>query len=84
MELIDGELNFTVDMFIYRIVYSHKIWVLTALLLFTKLIPVFTLVLEQINKEFNFNADLFIYHIVYSHEIWVLTTSLLFTQLFKH
>ena len=52
LELTDKELNFIVDVLIYRIANSHKIWVVTVLLLFTQLFTaVFTLVLELINKE---------------------------------
>ena len=52
LELTDKELNFIVDVLIYRIANSHKIWVITVLLLFTQLFTaVFTLVLELINKE---------------------------------
>ena len=86
---IDKELNVTANMLIYHIVYLHKIWVVTVLLLFTQLFPaVFNLVplypskLAQIDKELNFTADVLIYHIVYSHNIWVVTMLLLFTLLF--
>ena len=52
LELTDKELNFIVDVLIYRIANSHKIWVVTVLLLFTQLFTaVFTLVLELSNKE---------------------------------
>ena len=79
---MDKELNFTADALIYRIVYSHKVWVVTVLLLFTQFFTaVFTLVLELTDKELNFTADLLIYRTVYLHKIWVLTALLLFTQL---
>ena len=65
LELTDKELNFTADMLIYCIVYSHKVWVVTVLLLFTQLFTaVFTLVLELIDKELNFAADVLIYRTV--------------------
>ena len=83
LELINKELNFTADVLIYRTVYIHKIWVLTAFLLFTQLFTaVFTFVLELIDKELSFTADVLIYHIVCLHKIWVVTVLLLFTQLF--
>ena len=66
LELINKVLNFTADVLIYHIVYSHKDWVVTVLLLFTQLFTaVFTLVLELTDKELNFTVDVFIYCIVY-------------------
>ena len=60
-EIGHKELNFTADMLIYRIVYSHKIWIVTVLLLFTQLFPaLYTLVLELIDKELNYTADVLI------------------------
>ena len=61
LELIDKELDFTGEVLIYNIVYLHKIWVVTVLLLFTQLFTaVFTLVLELIDKELDFTADVLI------------------------
>ena len=77
LELIDKELNFTADVLIYRIVYSHKIWVVTALLLFTQLFTaVFTLVLELVDKDLNYTADMLIYRIVYPHKILSCNTAI--------
>ena len=61
LELIDKELNFTADVLIYCIVYLHKIWVVTVLLLYTQLFTtVFTLILELIDKELNFTGEVLI------------------------
>ena len=69
-------------MLIYHKVYSHKIWVLTALLLFTHLLlAVYTLVLELINNELNFNPNVLIYHLVYLHQFGIVTLLLFLTQL---
>ena len=47
LELIDKELDFTLDVLIYRVLYPNKIWVVAVLLLFIQLLPaVYTLVLK--------------------------------------
>ena len=52
----------SLQMLLYRRVYGDKIWILTALLLFTHLPPgMFILILELIEEELNLTADVLIY-----------------------